>query len=58
MDYEKGQSRGSGGVDAYCDTKLYHVMWTFELQARLSRSEDYRHVVVNAVHPGFVGSNM
>ncbi|UZJ55985.1 hypothetical protein CBS101457_005305 [Exobasidium rhododendri] len=58
MDYEKGQSRGSGGVDAYCDSKLYHVMWSFELQSRLSRSEDYRHVVVNAVHPGFVGSNI
>lgn len=58
MDYEKGQTRGRGGVEAYCDTKLYHLMWTFELQERLSRSEDYRHVIVNGVHPGFVGSNM
>ena len=58
LDYEKGQTRGRGGVDAYCDSKLYHVMWTFELQARLSRSKEYRHVIANAVHPGFVGSNI
>lgn len=60
LDYEKsnGQIRGPGGVQAYCDTKLQHLMWTKELQHRLSESEEYRHVIVNGVHPGFIGSNI
>lgn len=60
LDYEKsqGQIRGPGGVQAYCDTKLQHLMWTKELQNRLSESEEYRHVIVNGVHPGFIGSNI
>lgn len=58
LDYEKGQSRGIGGVRAYCDTKLLFMMWTKELQERLSRSDDYRHIIVNGVHPGYVSSNI
>lgn len=58
LDYEADQDRGRGGVLAYCDTKLQHLMWTMELQQRLSRSEEYRHVIVNGIHPGFVSSGM
>lgn len=60
MDYEKsnGEVRGPGGVQAYCDTKLYFTMWTKELQDRLSESDEYRHIIVNGVHPGFIGSNI
>lgn len=33
-------------------------MWTRELQSRLSRSDDYRHIIVNGIHPGFVGESL
>lgn len=52
---EKKTSIGLQGVQMYCDSKLQHMMFTRELQSRLSRSEDYRHVIVNGIHPGFVG---
>lgn len=32
--------------------------WTIELQERLSRSDEYRHLIVHGVHPGFVGTNI
>ncbi|CEH18184.1 Dehydrogenases with different specificities (related to short-chain alcohol dehydrogenases) [Ceraceosorus bombacis] len=58
LNYEKRQKRGLGGVMAYCDTKLYLLMWTRELQIRLSRSQEYRHVIAHGIHPGFVASNI
>ncbi|CDS82433.1 uncharacterized protein SPSC_03252 [Sporisorium scitamineum] len=58
MDNEKQTPLGHSCVQAYCDTKLWLLMWSVELQDRLSRSEDYRHVIVHGIHPGFVGSNI
>lgn len=58
MDNEKKTDLGLGCVQAYCDSKLWFLMWSVELQERLSRSEDYRHVIVHGIHPGFVGSNI
>lgn len=58
MDNEKLTSLGPDCVQAYCDTKLWFLMWSVELQDRLSRSDDYRHVIVHGIHPGFVGSNV
>lgn len=58
MDNEKHTPLGPGCVQAYCDSKLWFLMWSVELQDRLSRSEDYRHVIVHGIHPGFVGSNI
>ncbi|EPQ27563.1 uncharacterized protein PFL1_04701 [Pseudozyma flocculosa PF-1] len=55
---EKHTPGGQSGVQWYCDTKLRLLMWTVELQERLSRSDDYRHVIAHGVHPGFVGSNI
>lgn len=55
---EKRTSGGIHGVVWYCDTKLRLQIWTVELQRRLSRSDDYRHVVVHGCHPGFVCSNI
>lgn len=46
------------GVQWYCDAKLRLQIWTVELQRRLSRSDDYRHVIVHGCHPGFVASNI
>ncbi|KAJ1028407.1 hypothetical protein NDA16_001574 [Ustilago loliicola] len=58
MDNEKQTPLGPGCVQAYCDSKLWFLMWTVELQDRLSRSNDYRHVITHGIHPGFVGSNL
>ncbi len=58
MDNEKHTPLGPGCVQAYCNSKLWFLMWSVELQDRLSRSEDYRHVIVHGIHPGFVGSNI
>lgn len=58
MDNEKHTPTGPSCVQFYCNTKLWLLMWSVELQERLSRSEDYRHVICHGVHPGFVGSNI
>lgn len=34
------------------------MIWTVELQRRLTRSDDYRHVITHGVHPGFVASGI
>lgn len=58
MDNEKHTPLGPECVQAYCNSKLWFLMWSVELQDRLSRSDDYRHVIVHGIHPGFVGSNI
>lgn len=55
---ERRTSGGLHGVQWYCDSKLKLMIWTVELQRRLSRSDDYRHVIAHAVHPGFVKSGI
>ncbi|KAK0525787.1 hypothetical protein OC834_005036 [Tilletia horrida] len=59
FNFERKIREGPRGVTLYCTNKLLVMMGlTKELQARLSRSEDYRHVIVQGVHPGFVASNI
>ncbi|KAK0546134.1 hypothetical protein OC846_005073 [Tilletia horrida] len=59
FNFEKKIREGPGGVDLYCTNKLLVMVGlTKELQERLSRSEHYRHVIVQGVHPGFVASNI
>jgi len=58
MDNEKNTPVGPSCVQLYCNSKLWFLMWSVELQERLSRSEDYRHVIAHGIHPGFVGSNV
>jgi NAD(P)-dependent dehydrogenase (short-subunit alcohol dehydrogenase family) len=50
LDWERRRYRG---FLVYCATKLANVLFTRELARRLDGS----NVTVNAVHPGFVGSN-
>ncbi|KAF7720110.1 Uncharacterized protein PECH_001225 [Penicillium ucsense] len=42
----------------YQDNKLYYQTWVTELQSRLLRHSEYKHVTVNGVNPGFVGSSI
>ncbi|KAE8213348.1 hypothetical protein CF327_g3129 [Tilletia walkeri] len=59
LNFERKLNEGPRGVTLYCTNKLLVMMGlTKELQERLSRSEHYRHVVVQGVHPGFVASNI
>ncbi|PWN18735.1 NAD(P)-binding protein [Microstroma glucosiphilum] len=55
---ERATSRGLHGVQLYCNAKLRLQVWTVELQRRLSRSDEFRHVIAHGVHPGFVKSNL
>jgi len=50
LDWERRRYRG---FLVYCATKLANVLFTRELARRLDDSK----ITVNAVHPGFVGSN-
>ncbi|MCO5577149.1 hypothetical protein L7F22_030972 [Adiantum nelumboides] len=58
LDYEKGQTRAGAAWMRTATPSSTTSCGPFELQARLSRSKEYRHVIANAVHPGFVGSNI
>ncbi len=55
IDFDDLESQGSYGfMRAYGKSKLANIMFTYELDRRLAGSD----VTVNAVHPGFVGTNM
>jgi NAD(P)-dependent dehydrogenase (short-subunit alcohol dehydrogenase family) len=55
IDFDDLESQGSYGfMRAYGKSKLANIMFTYELDRRLAGSG----VTVNAVHPGFVGTNM
>jgi len=55
IDFDDLESQESYGfMSAYGKSKLANIMFTYELDRRLTGSG----VMVNAVHPGFVGTNM
>lgn len=55
IDFDDLESQASYGfMSAYGKSKLANVMFTYELDRRLAGSG----VMVNALHPGFVGTNM
>jgi NAD(P)-dependent dehydrogenase (short-subunit alcohol dehydrogenase family) len=54
MNFEDLQSqRGYNGWQAYAQSKLANVLFTYELARRL----EGRRIAVNALHPGFVATN-
>ena len=55
LDFDELQERrGFGGMNAYGQSKLANVLFTYELARRL----DGTGVTVNVLHPGFVATNM
>lgn len=54
---EKGGS-GQEGVQYYQNNKLWFQTWLTELQRRMLQHEEYRHITVNGVHPGYVNSGI
>lgn len=49
---------GCKGVEFYNNNKLYFQMWLTELHHRMLRSEKYKHITINGVHPGYVNSGI
>jgi hypothetical protein len=49
---------GRDGVQYYSNNKLWFLVWLTELQRRLVQHDEYRHITVNGVHPGFVSSEI
>jgi NAD(P)-dependent dehydrogenase (short-subunit alcohol dehydrogenase family) len=49
---------GLEGVSFYQSNKLYFQVWLTELQRRILQHEQYRHITVNGVHPGYVNSGI
>lgn len=45
-------------IDFYANNKLYFQIFVAELNQRLLRSEKYKHITVNGVHPGFVNTGI
>lgn len=49
---------GSRGVQFYSNNKLYFQIWLTELSHRMMRSDKYKHITINGVHPGYVNSGI
>lgn len=54
---EKGRT-GQGGVQYYMNNKLYYQIWLTELQHRMLQHDQYKHIVINGVHPGYVNTGV
>ena len=51
---EAAKGYGVAGVSQYNNTKLFNMLFTFELARRLQGTD----VTVNALHPGVIGTNL
>ena len=49
---------GYEGVQFYMNNKLWFQTWLRELQRRLLQHEQYKHITINGVHPGYVNSGV
>ena len=52
--YDKGREY----TRFYPNNKLWFQVWLTELQRRLLQHEQYKHITVNGVHPGYVNSGI
>lgn len=58
--YNLNNFNGAGcrDVQLYNNNKLYYQVWLTELHNRLMKSDKYKHITVNGVHPGYVNSGI
>lgn len=49
---------GPEGVGFYQNNKLWFQVWLTELNRRLMQHDEYKHITVNGVHPGWVNSGI
>lgn len=45
-------------TEFYKNNKLWFQIWLTELQHRLLRHDEYKHITVNGLHPGYVNSGV
>lgn len=45
---------GAEGVQFYQNNKMYYQIWLTEMQRRLLQHDQYKHITINGVHPGYV----
>lgn len=55
---ETGKGGGLGGVQFYMNNKLWFQTWLNELQRRMLLHDEYKHITINGVHPGYVNSGI
>ncbi|KAJ5103931.1 hypothetical protein N7532_004460 [Penicillium argentinense] len=54
-----GAADGTGWMgNPYQNNKLFFQMFVAELQTRLLKHPEYKHITINGVHPGFVASGI
>jgi len=46
------------GAGFYQNNKLWFQVWLTELQRRLLQHNEYKHITINGVHPGYVNSGI
>jgi NAD(P)-dependent dehydrogenase (short-subunit alcohol dehydrogenase family) len=49
---------GAEGVKFYQNNKLWFQVWLTEMQRRLLQHDEYKHITINGVHPGYVNSGI
>src|ERR1700712_5481131 len=49
---------GFDGVAFYQNNKLWFQIWLTELQRRMLQHEEYKHITINGVHPGYINSEI
>ncbi|TVY35302.1 Retinol dehydrogenase [Lachnellula subtilissima] len=55
FDLEENANKREG---SYGNNKLYFQTWLTELQARLAKSNKYKHIVIHGFHPGYAQTNI
>jgi NAD(P)-dependent dehydrogenase (short-subunit alcohol dehydrogenase family) len=59
MDFDDlEKKRGYGGMQAYGQSKLGNILFTYELARRLEQGGYSERVTANCLHPGFVATNL
>jgi NAD(P)-dependent dehydrogenase (short-subunit alcohol dehydrogenase family) len=55
---ESGELTGFAGASFYQNNKLWFQIWLTEFQRRLLQHDEYKHITVHGVHPGYVNSGI
>lgn len=48
----------NSGKGSYPNNKLYFQTWLTELQCRMAKHNEYKHITIKGVHPGYVKTNI
>jgi NAD(P)-dependent dehydrogenase (short-subunit alcohol dehydrogenase family) len=54
----ENQATFGEGIQFYQNNKLWFQVWLTELQRRLLQHDEYKHITVHGVHPGYVNSGI